>query len=162
MNQIRKSIFIALLSVGIFSFPNSNIMVDEVRDSYGSLFKTLYKDGYVYIGNEEEYRRVKPLMSENDYFVLDERNYYDANMKVIDSYKIHDEVDQEALLEILLYYEQLYPSSWNRSLESMKLEWRVHNVLYQLHYEEHRTRDVDFNNADETKYSKTVLKRMLQ
>ncbi|MBR1817544.1 MAG: hypothetical protein IJ772_01720, partial [Bacilli bacterium] len=105
---------------------------------------------------------VKPLMSENDYFVLDERNYYDANMKVFDSYKIHDEVDQEALLRILLYYEQLYPSSWNRSLESMKLEWRVHNALYQLHYEEHRTRDVDFNNADEKKYSKAVLKRMIK
>ena len=44
----------------------------------------------------------------------------------------------------------------------MKLEWEVHNVLYQVKYERERTKDVDFNNADELQYSQAVLKRMIK
>ena len=160
MNQIRKSLFIALVSIGFFSLP-STLSIDDTRHFYGSPFKTRYKEGYVYIGNEEEYLQVQDELGENDVFVLDQRRSNDSNMKVYDSYRVAHSSDQESILKILLFYENLYPSKWNRSLESMKLEWEVHNVLYQVKYERERTKDVDFNNADEKRYSQAVLKRRM-
>jgi len=41
----------------------------------------------------------------------------------------------------------------------MLIEWEVHNVLYNVHYQINRTKDVDFNNADEEVYRTLKLKR---
>ena len=161
MNQIRKSLFIALVWIGVFSIPSS-LSIEDIRHSYTSPFKTRYKEGYIYIGNEEEYNQMKDQIGENDFDVLDQRECLDSNMKVYDSYRVASSYDQESILRILLFYENLYPSKWNRSLESMKLEWEVHNALYHVKYQRERTKDVDFNNADEKRYSQAVLKRMIK
>ena len=55
----------------------------------------------------------------------------------------------------------MYPSVWERSIESMRNEWEVHNWAYRFDYKKNRTTDVDFNIGDEEKYSSKILTKML-
>ena len=56
----------------------------------------------------------------------------------------------------------MYPSKWNRSLKSMRLEWFVHNLLHDFNYKLDHTTDVDFNNEDEQKFDKEVIRKLLK
>ena len=83
-------------------------------------------------------------------------------MKILSSYKINDSNIRNEILEIIAEYEKTYPSSWNRSINSMRVEWFVHNFLYYLNYEKNRTRDVDFNNSEQEIYSKKLIKKLIK
>ena len=63
---------------------------------------------------------------------------------------------------IILIYDSLYPSDWKRSIESMRVEWTVHNLLYDIGYERARTRDVDLDNLEEEKYNNKILRRIIK
>ena len=84
-------------------------------------------------------------------------NKNDFNMSIHDSYKIIYSDDQNAILTILIHYDKEYPSEWNRTLESMKNEWDIHNICYYLGYETERTGTVDLNNFDEEMYNNNKL-----
>ena len=58
----------------------------------------------------------------------------------------------EEVIESLLYYEEEYPSDWNRTKNSLMREWIFHNLGYYLGINLDRTTDVDLNNADEMTY----------
>ena len=130
-----------------------------IADNPSPVFTAKYRNGNVYI--------VKNLndvdvVSENDIIILDERNKKDPNMKVISSHEIYDKEIRNDIIEILNEYEEMYPSKWNRSLESMRLEWFVHNFFYELNYKRNHTNNVDLNNNDEEKYQNDVLHRILK
>jgi len=112
-----------------------------------------YSKGRVYIGNREYINSLNDI-DENDILIIDNRNSKDPDMKILSSYRIMDYRLRDEILNIITEYERRYPSSWNRSVSSMKVEWIVHNILYYLNYKTYRTRDVDFNNEDEKIYRK--------
>lgn len=118
-------------------------------------------DMSIYIGNEKYIENIKSN-NENSIFVLDERATKDPNMIICDSCKINDKDIRNDILEVLCEYEKENPSSWDRSIESMRIEWFMHNLGYYSNYRTDHTRDVDLNNDDEKKYDKKILHMLLK
>ena len=86
--------------------------------------------------------------------VLDDRTSINANMQIRDSYKITDSNTQRKVLEIVMEYNEIYPSefSWNRTMESLIIEWDVHNIASMIPVSslQSRTMHADFDNDAET------------
>ena len=114
-----------------------------------------YSNGLIIIGDSACLKTVEEK-SEDDYLVLDDRKAKNPNMKIYDSYKVQDEKTMKEILEKLLEYESLYPTWWNRTMNSLVNEWDAHNKLYNLHFKRERTRDVDLDNNDEKLYQKKL------
>jgi len=110
-----------------------------------------YSDGLIYIGDD---KCISTILNkkENDYLVLDDRSKSNPDMKIYNSYKIQDEAKMKEIINILLAHEELRPSNWNRTLNSLLNEWDAHNKLYNLHIQRERTADVDLDNRDEDLY----------
>ena len=120
-----------------------------------------YSNGLVYIGNEEYIKGLKNINS-NDILIRDERDSKDPNMAILNSYNITNKEMRNEILEILCLYEEMNPTFWDRSIESMRLEWFCHNVSYFFNYKTDHSSEVDLNNADEVKYDHEVLRRILR
>lgn len=135
--------------------PNYEILGDDVEPF------AKCSCGYVYIGDEEYLDNLKNL-NPTDVLVLDERHTEKPNMSVYHSYNIKNKEVRNEILEIMCYYESLDPSEWNRTIESMRLEWYLHNVGYYLNYQVDRTEQVDLDNKDEDKYKSEFVRRMLR
>ena len=135
--------------------PNYQIL-DKCEGPYAS-----YSCGFVYIGDKEYLNSLEGL-SLNDILVLDERDQKDPNIEIYNSYIINDKDIRNEILEIICCYENEYPSEWDRSIESMRLEWFCHNVSWYLNYKTDRTSEVDLNNKDEERYDQKVLSRILK
>lgn len=132
--------------------PNYKILDDEAFASYS--------DGLVYIGNEDYLDSIDA--NEGDILILDERHLEDPNMCIYNSCDIHDKDIRNEILEIICIYEEMYPTRWDRSIESMRLEWLCHNVSYDFNYRVEDSREVDLNNDDESNYNNKVLNRILR
>jgi hypothetical protein len=113
--------------------------------------------GKIYIGDQDYLDSIETINS-NDILVLDLRSHSDPDMKVIDSYKITDPISMDKVINTILEYENNDPSEWQRTYDSMKYEWVMHNFAYYMNYQLERSKDVDFNNNDEFKYSKSLSK----
>ena len=116
-----------------------------------------YSGGNVYIDKERG-----RCIRDGDVLVLDQRDSKDPNIKICDSFKIESYKQRKEILEILCLYEQCFPTDWDRTLESMLLEWRIHNGSFFFDYEINSSVDVDLNNADEEKYDHVVLQKLLK
>ena len=73
------------------------------------------------------------------------RNYNisDNCLTIYDSYSVH----KNNIYDILKSFYRLYPSNnvlSNRSMYSLWCEWVVHNFLYNIKIQPHRTSNVDF------------------
>lgn len=130
--------------------PNYEIIND------GAYFAN-YSNGKVYIGSKD-YIKGLTNVDDDDILIIDGRNGNDPNMQILSSYRIVDVNSYNEILGIIEEYEKEYPSSWKRSISSMRIEWFVHNVLYYLNYKTERTKNVDFNNKDEKVYKKRIMK----
>ena len=113
--------------------------------------KIEYNNGTIYIGNDEYLETIKEL-GLYDVLVLDDRNNKDPNLKIYNSYKISNPDIRKEIIDGLLFYEEKYPSDWNRTEGSLINEWAAHNFMYNLGYKQRRTIDVDLNNGDEETY----------
>lgn len=160
MRKLKKRLAILGIFIMILSYNLSNQEFHghyEILDQKDDAF-AVCSNGYVYIGNKAFLKSIYPR--ENCIFVEDQRCGDDPNMKVYFSSDINSAEEREEILQILQEYESRYPSEWNRTTESMRLEWLMHNLSYQLHYEKVRTGDVDLNNGDEEYYRHKVLQKM--
>lgn len=83
-------------------------------------------------------------------------------MVICNSYCIKDKDTRNEILEVLCCYEEMYPSNWDRSIESMRVEWFCHNTAYNFNYRVDDSFEVDLNNKDEDKYSNKVLRRLFR
>ena len=81
-------------------------------------------------------------------------------MKICDSYKIRSSKERREILEIMCLYEECYPTDWDRSIESMQLEWTLHNLSYDFNYQRESSTDVDLDNEDEVKYTNKILQKL--
>ena len=126
-----------------------------------SYFAT-YSRGRIYIGSHRYIDSIKDQLTVDDIIVYDERNSSDPNMQIVSSYRINDKDIRNEILEVLLVYEKLYPSKWDRTLETMRLEWFVHNLSHSFNYKLDHSDDVDLNNADQLNYENVkILNKLL-
>lgn len=161
----NKLILLALLA-GLTFFatherkyePNYEIVSEDVNDNPFAR----YSNGNIYIGSADYINYIKPYVNDGDILVIDNSNVPDdPDFKILDSHLIKDKDLINEILEVLLVYAELHPSDWNRTLESMRNEYIIHNILYNFNYEIDRTSSVDLNNADEEKYDSKLLSKIL-
>ncbi len=159
-NTKNKILFTSILVMLILSYPfkhkykkNYNILDDDAFASYSG--------GLIYIGNSEYINNLENI-NDGDILVIDERNSSDPEMIICDSYNIKDKDIRNDVLEVLCIYEEMHPSKWNRSIESMRFEWLCHNIAYYFNYRVKDSRDVDLNNGDEEKYKHKILNRFFR
>ena len=160
MKKLDKNVkYVLILSASILTItafhkeyeyhPEYEILSDD--DAYAK-----YSNGNVYIGNEEYLANLQ--VNDNDILVLDER-MTNNNIKIYDSYKIDDANMRNEIICIIDEYERQNPTDWDRSVESMRCEWAVHNFFYDLNFKKSSTTDVDFENDEENRYKSKVLTR---
>ena len=111
----------------------------QLEDNY--CFAT-YNDSNIYIINKDQVKAINNL-NPNDIYIVDERANNNPNIKIYDSYKIRSRKQIIEILNILIEFENKYPSKWNRTLYSMTNEWLIHNICYDIRIEPGRTSEVD-------------------
>ena len=156
----KKVLYTSIVLMLILTYPfkhkyKSNYTILDDEDAFAS-----YNDGLIYIGDEEFLRSIDT--NDGDILILDERDKNDPNMCIYNSCDIKDKDTRNDILEVLCCYEEMYPSNWDRSIESMRFEWLCHNVAYNFEYKVEDSREVDLNNGDEEKYKNKVLNRILR
>ena len=136
---------------------NSSSFVKKDKEYFRSKTKITkhiieYNSGKIYIGSEYYLKSVKDELGPFDVLVEDDRNGKDPDLKIYDSYKIMSNDIKEEIVEALLYYEDVYPSKWDRTKNSLMREWTAHNLGYRFGYNHDSSADVDLNNGDEMTY----------
>ena len=140
---------------------NPKIEYETEDDSFGT-----YSGGRVYIGSKKYINSIKKEVSPNDILIVDESNGKpdepgDPNYKILNSYKIVSNEERNEILLLLKKYDELNGTEWNRTIESLRNEWEVHNILYDLGLYLDHTEDVDLDNNDEDLFSSKVLSMIL-
>ena len=161
--KIKKKI----LYIGAFLFLLYNHVDKVYYPKYEILQNNLvfarYSGGKIYIGKYSYLKECYTYYEEGDIFILDSRySINNPSMKTFSSYEIHDKDIRNEILDVLCRYEECFPSNWDRSIESMRLEWFMHNVSYLFHNRRDRTTDVDLDNNDEEKNDDQFFMKILK
>ena len=151
---VSASLAAAYVSYDHVYTPTIEVLTDD--KAYAS-----YSKGKVYIGKAEFLESLTGL-SDDDILVLDERDAPDPDFKIYNSCRVTSRDERNEILEILCQYERDFPSNWDRTIESLRLEWFAHNFSHFFDYQTHRTTDVDLNNADEEVYNNVLLRKILK
>ena len=159
-NRVLVATAFSIFSVSILKSdyvyqPQYEILNEVDNDAFAS-----YENGLIYIGDSSFINSLDHV-NENDILVVDNRNTDKSSIQVVSSYEITDKDIRNDIICVIDEYLKLYPSDFDRSIESMRLEWLVHNILYGVNYEVDRTRDVDFETNEEDLYSNYVLTKLL-
>ena len=159
-NRVLVATAFSIFSVSILKSdyvyqPQYEILDEVDNDAFAS-----YQNGLIYIG-DSSFINSLDRVNENDILVVDNRNTDKSSIQVVSSYEITDKDIRNDIICVIDEYLKLYPSDFDRSIESMRLEWLVHNILYGVNYEVDRTRDVDFETNEEDLYSNYVLTKLL-
>ena len=163
LSKNKKRFLILLFCLGILTPPELAYTEEQVviNESYelGSHdpFAT-YSKGNIYIGSEEFIDGIKD--DSNNIYIIDKRDSSDPDMSIYMSYKIRGRGLKNAIIDVMMEYEDRFPSRWFRTKKSMGMEWFGHDTAHNLFmYEVERTSQVDFNNADEERY-KSLIKML--
>ena len=132
----------------------------EILDECDEAFAR-YSKGRIFIGSKEYLASLEDV-NDTDILVEDLRDSENPDFKIHNSYLITDRNIRNEILVVLCEYEKCHPSNWDRTIESMRLEWLAHNLSYIFNYEQHRTTDVDLDNNDEEYYNNYVLQKVLK
>jgi len=83
--------------------------------------------------------------------IIDYRDRKNPDMQIVNSYQITNKDRQKEILSIMIIYNGVYPStySWNRDINSMVVEWDVHNWFYNNGILKKHTKDADIDSNDE-------------
>lgn len=162
----KKLILLAILmGLGFAYIPNhkyTDVTIEEMDYEDEQIRVFAYSLGRVFILKNRGLSAIKDELEQNDVVAVDYRATPDPNMQVLESYRISDIDIINEILEILCYYEKTDPTNWDRTLESMRNEWEMHNYSYIFKHDIGRTRDVDLNNADEENYDSHLLTKLLR
>lgn len=163
----RTKVLITSVSLALLMFVHYNIDYKytpeyEIVSEQETGYYANYRGGKVYIVKDEE--DIKTLdLEEGDIVVIDQRDYEpDPNFLIIDSYKVTNKEARNDVIEILFTYEKKFPSKWKRTRKTVRLEWYVHNKLYEYGIERQHTTDVDLNNKDEEVYNNDIYNNILK
>ena len=141
-NKFKKTI--CLLSTYFLLF-TVNSEAEQGKDDIKPY--ATYSKGKIYIADEDTIKRI--VEDSDDLYIIDYRNDDNPDMQVLDSYKIRSITDINRVVDVLLKYEEEYPSPWERTRFSLVQEWLEHNILNSAGIAEESTRNVDFDNAEE-------------
>lgn len=169
MNQ-KKKIFLLLSTYVIFLFtPKMSACAKEkepieYNDSYiyESTTPYAYCNGkLIYIVNRAQ---LLELLKDDKtgIFIIDDRLIGNSDMAIYESYRILNRNEMKDIINIMLHYETEYPSNWNRTATSMKNEWDIHNICYYCNIDRNSTKEVDFDNNDETRYDSDLITKILR
>lgn len=163
--KVKKKIAtLAVISgclVGAYKYEHKYTPKISIESNDENKFVARYSNGYVYIGSYEYLKSINA--SPNDIKIYDERNSSDPNMRVFSSNEIKDKDIRNEILEIICLYEKYYPSNWDRTIETLRLEWFVHNFCYDFNYKRDHTTNVDLDNDDQEIYEKyKILNKILK
>ena len=151
----------SMCAFGAYKYEHKYTPNISIECSDEDCFVARYSKGYVYIGSKEYINSLK--INENDICVEILTSSTDPDMKVISSCEIKDKDIRNEILEIICVYEELYPSDWDRTIETMRLEWFVHNFCYDINYKRDHTTNVDFDNDEQELYEKyKILNKILK
>ena len=113
----------------------------------------------VYIIQSKQLEETNKIINEKDVVVIDNRTAPNPSMQIRNSYAISDKDLQKQVCQILLHYNTDNPvdPAWNRSIDSMLIEWTAHNDGYNARFlislfkknATERLRHVDLDNAAE-------------
>lgn len=119
----------------------------------GESYYATYRNGKIFIGDNEYIQTIKNEISSNDIIVIDGRND-DINpyVKIVFPQLITDKEIREEIIEVIQIYEYYRPSKWKRTTSSMRLQWFDHNIKYFISHNLGKTVDVNFSNDKEKKY----------
>lgn len=159
---LAASLGLSLLSYACYDYPY-NPKYEIVAEQNGPFGR--YSNGDIYIGNNEYILSVINKARKNDILIVigyEHDDELDPNASIISSYRITDKEERNEILTVLKKYDSMYNTEWDRTIESMRVEWTVHNMLYDLHYERARTKNVDLDNSEEELYSNPILQRLLK
>ena len=121
--------------------------------------------GYVYVVTEDQLTDIMKNKEDNVVVIVDKRTSSDPNMQIIDSYRITKTKQQKEIARLMLDYNTSNPVSpaWDRTLDSLVKEWKIHNNVYKTGFFRSNTADCDFNNGDEGKgYWDFFVERVLK
>ena len=152
-------LYASILSLSFFSIDHE--YHPQVKILHANEAFAQYSEGLVYIGSKYYIDHLDNVKS-GDVLVYDQRYLSDQNMKILSSYEITNKDSRNEVLEILMAYEQEYPTGWDRTIESMRLEWLLHNFSYCVSNETNRAKDVDLNSKDEEIYHHPIVNKLLK
>ena len=93
------------------------------------------------------------IPSKNNVTIIDERDIFDPNVEILNSYRINDVFKMMDIINEILEYEKNDPSNWDRNKYGMLLEWAIHNMAYNLGFFTESSASVDFSSFEENFYS---------
>ena len=162
--KLRKRLLFLSISLMLITTYIKNYKYSDnyeiLEEDDDSLAFGKYSDGYIYIGDKDFLSDISTL--DGDILVEDQRNSKNPDMVIYDSYKVTDKDSRNEILEVLCEYEKCYPSPWDRSIESMRCEWFIHNLSHVFNYKKSHSDDVDLDNKDEEKYKTKVLYKIIR
>ena len=159
-NKKAKVIILLSLYFSLLFIPKEKNDPEVTFRFKNNIEYTSYSNGKVFIAKA---KYISKIYDENstDVYVIDQRERIDSNMEIMDSYKIKSRAEMEEVINILLQYEKIHPSAWNRSYYSMLVEWDMHTFCHKCNIDVESTKHVDLNNADKEKYNEDYLIRLL-
>ena len=154
---IVKRLTIFASAIPLMFILNSSDIKKRDRDFFRATTKISknvieYNSGKIYIGSKKFVDKFDEELGPCDILVEDDRKANDPDLKIYNSYKIHNSEIREEIIEALLLYEEVYPTDWDRTKNSLMREWTAHNVGYFFGYDPNSSADVDLNNGDEMSY----------
>lgn len=168
-NLIKKKAFIlACLYMSFGMYANSRAMSSKDRNLSYTINNEYSEDenyfgscdGYdIYFGSEDELREY--VDNDRNICVIDGRRNLNPNYKICHSYRITNEQDMYNILGVILEYDKLYPSKWNRSIDGLQIEWYLHNVCYEMNIFIDRSESVDLDMRDFFIFEDSVLKLIM-
>lgn len=85
--------------------------------------------------------------------VYDDRFTENPSFRIFDSYQIRKNSVKREVLSAMIAYNEAYPSEpkWQRTENSLVLEWMEHNFAYRVGFLRSRASNVDLDNRAEGK-----------
>ena len=68
----------------------------------------------------------------NDVVIEDKRNTSKREVIIYNSALINDKAIQQEIVTVLFEYEKSNQTGWTRTVDSMMIEWEVHNIGYKI------------------------------
>ncbi len=122
---------------------------NKKKDAVICLGKTS-NNNYVYISRNLSSNYSTPMNAIKAVDLRNDAKNGNANIQIRDSYKVYSVIEREEVAIFLIKYNEENPSdpAWERSLDSILVEWDAHNDTYELKPNS-RSQHVDLDNNDE-------------
>ena len=93
---------------------------------------------------------------------VDEQGKPNPNLQALNAHKVNKQ-NRDDIIDVMLQYDEDFNTPWDRSKESLKVEWKAHHKYSAF---SQSARDIDFDNNDEGKnkayFNKKAIKQGLK